>query len=304
MPCYSPLRAVLVSGPEGNRLAFNLKDGGKAISLPCGRCIGCRLERARQWAVRIMHESKMHTENSFLTLTYKPECLPENGTLVVQDCQLFLKRLRKKLSPLKIRFFLCGEYGERFTRPHYHCIMFGYSFPDKIKYSERNGMMLYESEELNDTWGLGDCRIGDVTFESAAYVSNYATKKITGPKSAEHYQGRKPEFLVMSRRPGIGNSWYQKFSTDVYPSDEVIVRGQTTRPPRYYDQILEKNNPVLLETLKAKRQKMADELEAFTLKGGHVVHVAPSNNARRLAVRELVASAKFAQKTRNLEKQP
>lgn len=302
MPCYSPLRAVLITGPEGRRLAFNNKEGGKSVSLPCGRCIGCRLERARQWAVRIMHESKTHETNSFITLTYDPENLPANGTLNVEDPQRFMKRLRKKLSPLKIRFFLCGEYGEELSRPHYHAIIFGYNFPDKIQYSEKNGFTLYESKELSEAWGLGRCRIGNVTFDSAAYVANYATKKITGPPAADHYKGRKPEFLLMSRRPGIGKSWYEKFSSDVYPSDEVIINGKQTRPPRYYDNLYEKADPVSMGSIKISRELKAEKLEAYLLKNGVTVYVAPGRNARRLLARQKVAEAKASLKSRTLEK--
>jgi len=250
----------------------------------------------------------MHDESSFITLTYSPEHLPENGTLSVDDTQRFLKRLRKSLWPKKIRFFLCGEYGEKLGRPHYHAIVFGHAFPDKVPLSSmsygggvRSEFQLYDSAALRAVWGKGDVRVGTVTFESAAYVANYATKKITGPSAAAHYQGRKPEFLLMSRKPGIARAWYEKYSSDVYPSDEVIVRGKETRPPRYYDQILEKDNPVLLESIKAKREAQAEKLEAYTLHDGHVVHVAPGRNARRLAVREKVAKAKASLKSRTYE---
>lgn len=298
--CYSPLRAVLVSGPQGKRLDFSRSGVGKALSLPCGRCIGCRLERARQWAVRIMHESKMHDENSFLTLTYEVE--PKNGSLVVEDCQYFMKRLRLKLLPKRIRFFLCGEYGENFERPHYHAIIFGHNFPDKFPCADgrRSEFQLYTSPFLEEVWGHGRCWIGEVAFDSASYVANYATKKITGEKAASHYGARKPEFLLMSRRPGIGRSWYQEFAGDVFPSDEVIVNGVASRPPRYYDQRLLKCLQSTADIL-SKREAAACELEDLILKSGDVVAVAPGRNARRLAVREKVAQAKLALKSRNME---
>lgn len=248
----------------------------------------------------------MHDENSFITLTYDPEHLPKNASLHLQDTQRFLKRLRKHLQPKKIRFFLCGEYGEKLYRPHYHAIIFGYAFPDKLPLSTMSSaphdVQRYTSVELTALWGLGKTEVGNVSFDSAAYVANYATKKITGPASDAHYKGRKPEFLVMSRKPGIARAWYDQFSSDVYPSDEVVVRGKQTRPPRYYDQILEKDNPVLLEKIKKVREQKAEILEDMVLKSGHVVHVAPGRNARRLAVRETVARAKQAIKNRNLEK--
>lgn len=254
-----------------------------------------------------MHEAKMHDESCFLTLTYSEDKVPENGTLRVDDCQRFLKRLRKSLSPKKIRFFLCGEYGEKKHRPHYHAIIFGYDFPDKLPLSllHDSGKMganvqYYHSESADALWGNGRVVIGAVSFDSACYVANYATKKINGKDAAKHYNGRKPEFLLMSRRPGIGRSFIERFMSDVYPSDSVIVRGIEARPPRYYDQILEAHNPALLESLKTKREAQAEKLEAMVLKSGEVVHVAPSRNARRLAVRKRVAEAKRKLKTRNL----
>jgi len=311
---------VSVSTPQGVRLDFSRTGVGKALSLPCGRCIGCRIERARQWAVRIMHEAKMHDENSFLTLTYAEE--PKGGTLVVDHCQAFMKRLRERVGRhcmrcgqmrrtcecpefklRKIRFFLCGEYGEKLARPHYHAIIFGYGFPDKqpTEGGDRSEFQLYCSEELDELWSHGRCWIGDVAFDSAAYVANYATKKITGDKAADHYAGRKPEFLLMSRRPGIGSSWFDQFRDDVYPADSVIVKGVECRPPRYYDQRLLKCLQSTADIL-LKREAAASELEDLILRSGDVVQVAPGRNARRLAVREKVARAKLALKSRNMEK--
>jgi len=262
-----------------------------------------------------MHETKMHEQNCFVTLTYNPKNLPANGTLVVDDVQRFLKRLRKKLEPKKIRFFLCGEYGEKLARPHYHLIIFGHDFEDKKEVS--GGVNpLFESETLDKIWGLADpgmCKIGSVTFESACYVANYATKKITNkheyrdvdgriwPSADQHYQGRKPEFLCMSRRPGVGKTWYEKFNGDVFPSDEVIVRGKTARPPRYYSNLYKESEPEKYEKIKARREAAADHLEKWVYKGQEI-EIAPSRNARRLVVRAAVAKAKLAEKNRKLEK--
>jgi len=314
MPCYSPLSACVVSGPQGRTLSFTFVPGAKALSLPCGRCIGCRLERARQWAVRLMHEAELHDAACFLTLTYSPEFLPKNGSIDVRTCQLFLKRLRARIAPIKIRFFLCGEYGEKFERPHYHMILFGYDFPDKVKLVSPGELTLYRSDLADRVWRLGGVRIGAVSFESAWYVANYATKKIAGEQAADHYKGRVPEFLLMSRGGrnghGIGHGWIKSFLGDVYPMDEVVVRGRSTRPPRYYDALIKRHAAdefppgewtKLLESIQASREAKADELQAFTLKSGDVVHVAPSRNARRLAVRKRVAEAKLRQKTRSME---
>lgn len=239
-----------------------------------------------------------------MTLTY--ESVPPNGSLSVYDCQSFLKRLRARLNPVRIRFFLCGEYGEKLGRPHYHAIIFGFGFPDKVPLSNSflpGKFQLYSSELLSSTWGHGLCSIGSVTFESASYVANYATKKVVGDKAAAHYGGRKPEFLLMSRRPGIARGWIDKFSSDVYPSDEVIVRGRPARPPRYYDQVMISRHGAgssVVESFRASREAAASSLEAVVRKGVTSL-IAPSLNARRLDVRRRVAEAKLQLKSRSSE---
>lgn len=288
----------MVTLPNGKRrLEFSRGSLGKAISIPCGRCIGCRLERSRQWAVRILHESQLHEESSFLTLTYSDEHLPSSRSLVVGHCQLFLKRLRARLAPKRVRFFLCGEYGERTARPHYHAILFGYGFPDKIPLEGKKG--LFFSQELVETWGLGHCSVGSVTFESASYVASYATKKILGEAAVSHYKGRKPEFLLMSRRPGIGRGWIDSYSSDVYPSDEVIVRGFPSRPPRYYDQVFAARDAAVFEAIRASREAKA--LELNTIVNSYGVEEPGWPSAKRLRVREVCARAKLALKSRSLE---
>lgn len=285
-------------GPEGRRLSFKMFGAvGKGISLPCGRCVGCRLERSRQWAVRLMHESEMHEASSFLTLTYSDEHLPSDGSLSVETCQLFMKRLRERLAPIKIRFFLCGEYGEKFGRPHYHAIIFGYGFPDKIPLERQGEHQLFISDLLLDVWGLGHVSIGSVTFDSTAYVARYSMKKVSGDLAEAHYQGRKPEFLLMSRRPGIGRLWIDKHLGSVYPSDEVIVNAHPSRPPRYYDQVLEMDNPGLFDSLKIFRSERAENLDRKVVRSG----LPSESHPRRLAVRRRVAEAKLKLKSRNVE---
>lgn len=195
------------------------------IAVPCGQCIACRLNRASDWAVRIMHEKKMCGEAAFVTLTYDDEHLPLVGncaTLVKRDVQLFIKRLRKEISPKKIRYYLCGEYGETYHRPHYHCIIFGLSAFAIRKLVTR-------------IWQFGFCHVGDVSYDSAAYVARYCTKLLTGPKK-EWYIERNilPEFSLMSRRPGIGASWLEKYGKEVKMHHNVVVKGKEVSPPRYY----------------------------------------------------------------------
>lgn len=292
MPCYSPLRAWRgTRQASGKRsVVFNERDAaipGK-LELPCGQCIGCRLERSRQWAMRCLHESELYLENCFITLTYDEAHLPKDGSLDVRDFQLFMKRLRKAYPNRRIRFFHCGEYGEKFGRPHYHACLFNFDFKDKVLYNIRNGNKLYVSSELNDLWGHGNCMIGDVTFESAAYVARYIMKKVLGDNSDAHYGGRKPEYTTMSRNKGIGYAWFEKFQTDVFPRDEVIVRGVKVKPPRYYFGVYETLNKASAETIKELRRVMGRKL-------------ACDNDSFRLSVKEANKLSCIKKLTRTFE---
>lgn len=260
MPCYHPMTAYRsrVQDENGKRgIVFNIADGlsDMPLTLPCGQCIGCRLERSRQWAIRCIHEAQLHPENSFITLTFSDEHMNKDKSLVKADFQKFMKRLRKRHDDRKIRYFHCGEYGELLKRPHHHACLFGFDFPDKVHYSTRNGVKLYTSEELLLLWPYGFSTVGDVTFESAAYVARYVMKKITGKEGEKEYAGRIPPYVTMSRRPGIAAGWIEKFATDVYPSDEVIIRGGfKCKPPRFYDEIYDRETGGL-DPVKDKRKK-------------------------------------------------
>lgn len=195
----------------------------------------------------------MHEDNCFITLTYDDKTLPENHSLTLRDIQLFCKKLRKKIG--RFRFFHAGEYGNSTARPHYHMCVFGYRPDDLHLYKTTEiGHKLYTSKTIDETWGLGKCWVGEVSFESAAYVARYIVKKINGEKAAEHYCGRKPEYTTMSRRPGIGAEWLDKFSSDVYRHDSLVLRGKRMRAPRAYDRRLELTDPSLLATLKRRRK--------------------------------------------------
>lgn len=298
MPCYSPLKACLVKTPSGEKISFRRDSVGRALTLPCGKCSGCLAERSRQWAVRLSHEVQSHDSSSFITLTY--EKLPSKGSLCKRDAQLFLKRLRAKISPVTIRFFLCGEYGSKLGRPHYHALIFGYCFPDKQLWKSSKAGNLYRSDLLDDVWGKGYCSVGEVSYASALYVAKYSTKRVVGDAAKAHYKGLLPEFCLMSRggrtgRGGIGSEWIDKFTSDVYPSDEVIINGFPARPPRYYDVRLEKKHPELLESLKAKRSQAA--FAAEELCAGHKVPFL----YERLDAKRRIATAKAALKSSTLE---
>lgn len=271
MACYHPLQAFRSVAKNANgksTIKFNMQWGSSSvkfepIKVSCGRCIGCRLERSRQWALRCMHESTLYSRNCFVTLTYNPKSLPKDGSLQLRHFQLFLKRLRKKYGS-GIRFFHCGEYGEQNFRPHYHACIFNFDFPDKVLWKTNNGINLYISQSLDNLWSdpdtgesYGFCTVGDVTFESAAYVARYITKKITGEKAPEHYQGKKPEYVTMSRRPGIGKGWYEKYKSDCYPSDFLIHRDRKMKPPKYYDRLFEVDSPDEFAIVLKKREESA-----------------------------------------------
>jgi len=196
-----------------------------------------------------MHEASLHDDNCFLTLTYDNDNLPDPPSLDQRHVQLFLKRLRKKISPQKVRYVYAGEYGDKTYRPHYHALLFGYDFADKLLHSRnRDGHNLYTSQTLTETWGLGHCLIGSVSFESAAYVARYCLKKRTGKAAESHYTfineetgevvQYTPEFFQASLKPGIGRGWIDQFRSDVYPHDYVVVNGHKARPPRAYDSVL------------------------------------------------------------------
>jgi len=265
VPCYSPVRAWR---DTSRNIAFKPIPDSSQIQLPCGRCIGCRLERSRQWAVRLVHEKAHHEESSFITLTYDEDHLPEGGTLVPKHFQDFVKRLRRSVEPRRIRFFHAGEYGERRGRPHYHAIIFGEAFRSartEVEVSDR-GDETWSDGHLTSLWPFGRSRVGEVTFESCAYVARYVTKKITGAKASSHYQKcdprtgevfeLRPEYATMSRRPGIGRLHIEKYFREVYSParDSVICRGRPAKPPRYYDKFLEQCDPQVYARVKEDRE--------------------------------------------------
>lgn len=291
MPCYHPIPGWYAKrrNESGKRsIVFEFQEAYKdrQISVPCGRCIGCRLEKSRQWATRCMHEASLYERNCFVTLTYNDENLPVNG-LVPEHFVLFMKRLRKRYGD-GIRFFHCGEYGEKLGRPHHHTLLFNHDFDDKrVFHGGRSEHKLYESAELSRLWPYGFCSIGECNFESAGYVARYALKKVTGPEAELWYKGAHPEYLTMSRRPGIGRKWIDKYRSDVYPSDELVVNGAVTKPPRYYDEVVEKSYPSMLEKIKRRRR----------VRGGND----EDSTGKRLLVREVVKEAAVNFLKRDLE---
>lgn len=272
------------------------------IEVPCGGCVGCRIDRSRQWTIRLLHESKLHELKCFLTLTYDDLHLPPDGSLNKKHVQDFLKRLRRRHARSnpgsKVRYFMCGEYGDQLSRPHYHMILFGCDFSDKRLHSKGScGDNLYTSDLLNDIWSHGYCLIGSVTEQSCGYVSRYIMKKINGDLAESHYRRINsatgeyvdllPEYNAMSLKPGIGLDFYAKYQSDFYPRDNSCMAGKLFPVPKYYDRQLEKSNPSLLAELKDSRVERSLKLQS-------------ENTPSRLRVREEVLKAKLAQLKRSL----
>ncbi len=290
-------RSLNVSGKRN--VVFNPAHGyvDLPVIIPCGQCVGCRLERSRQWAIRCFHEASLYEDNSFVTLTYNDDNLPEPVTLVLRDFQLFMKKLRKKFGA-GIRYYACGEYGEKFGRPHYHVCLFNFEPPDLRIFKVRDDVRLYSSDILDEIWGMGFTLTGSVTFQSAAYVARYILKKINGPDATQHYETvdletgeifqQKPEFTTMSRRPGIGRKWYEKYKSDIYDHDFVVLKGKKMRPPRYYDLQFEITDPNDYNRIKRDRLNNAK------------LHVRDQTPAR-LKVRETVQQARLGLLPRNVE---
>lgn len=278
----------------------------RELKLPCGQCIGCRLERSRQWAVRCIHERQMHVDAIFVTLTYEKL---ERMSLYYPDFQDFMKRLRHKF-PL-VRYYMCGEYGENYGRPHFHALLFGVDFSDRIYFGKSPaGERLYTSEQLFHIWKHGFCSIGEVTFESAGYVARYATKAFMdggdGKRRAldEYFVDKDtgeifpfvPEFNRMSLKPGIGASWFKKYCDDVVHQDCVVVRGVKMKPPRYYDELLRRADvPLSRDVITDVR--LAAEFGRFAKARAVEADTTPE----RLEVREVVTKSRLAFKTRSLK---
>ena len=248
--------------------------------------------------MRCMHEAQLHENNCFITLTYDNTHLPSDGSLHYEDFQRFVKRLRKKFGHTRIRYYMAGEYGENFGRPHFHACIFGFDFSDKKLWKRSSsGSMLYRSQDLETLWPFGYSSIGDVNFESAAYVARYIMKKVTGHNSKAHYTQtdtetgeittRKPEFNKMSLKPGIGYDWYKTYKTDVYPHDYVVIKGKKVKPPKFYDKKYKMDNPYEFDEILYKREingKLNSE----------------DNTFERLKVKEIVQQAKLQQLKRTL----
>lgn len=302
MPCLCPLDAwPAPPGAADRRPVFSATrsySGAKSFSLPCGQCVGCRLDKREAWAVRIMHEASLYEANSFITWTYSDEHLPSDLSLSVDAIQRCFKRLRHELG--FCRNVTSGEYGDLRQRPHYHSILFGHDFRGERYPWKRTEMgVLYRAPTLEKVWPYGHVLVGEVTRESAGYVAGYVRKKLTGEKLAESLLRRgvdpdtgaprewkvAPEFFIMSRNPGIGAGWFERFKCDAFPSDFLVVDGKKVSVPRYY---LNKLAELEREAVVAKRKRAA-------------LKHSDNNGDSRLLVRHEVATLKAKRLVRSLD---
>lgn len=275
------------------------------LTVKCGNCADCRLQQSYEWSLRIMHEIKTsEVDGSFVTLTYSDGDLPEDYGLDYRHFQLFMHRLRKRL-PRAGRFFMAGEYGDQFGRPHYHAILFNCEFPDKKFWKYVDGVPYYTSELLSSLWGHGFTSIGAVTLQSAGYVARYSMKKVKGPEAGASYQWMNPEtgevfdrvppFCHMSLKPGIGYDWFMLYHADVFPADYLVFDGRKFPVPRYYTKLFEQMH--LPEA--SGRLMGAPKVQKVLDKRIHAAKVAlthPDNTPRRLRDRweisQIAAKAK------------
>lgn len=251
----------------------------KYLLIPCGQCIGCRIDYSRDWATRMMCELKYHEKASFITLTYDEYNVPiseyvdEDGvitpslTLYPDHFKDFMKRLRRHFEPNRLRFYGCGEYGDESMRPHYHLILYGEDFKFDRTFLKLNhmGQPIYQSETLRKIWPYGFNGIEDVTWQNCAYTARYVQKKRKGyEKSYYEYFNIVPEFSRMSRRPGIGRLYYDEHKEEIYKDYEMFVStmkgGFKTKPPRYYNKLYDIEYPDKWSAICEENMKKSDNI--------------------------------------------
>lgn len=317
MSCYHPLDAYGIPNPETGKMKIVFPKVGqseppqehldstgiKKLKIPCGNCLGCRLEYSRQWAIRCFLEAKQWTHNYFVTLTYDPDFVPlvphykvdeSTGevtdesmvmTLVPDDLKNFLKRLRRNFEyeygHVGLRFFACGEYGPLNGRPHYHLILFNCPLDDLVKERFSDGYVYYRSEFIEKAWShktpqgdrvpFGYVSVTDFSFETAAYVARYMLKKHKG-KDSSYYEenGLYPEFVRCSRNPGIAHQYFQCNKEEIYAFDQVVITNGSgiplkCHPPKYYDRLFDVDNPEEMAMIKDRRKDTAERSMAKQL---------------------------------------
>lgn len=296
MACYKPVKAWIITGTRSDTghkvLKFKEPIGipTEEIKIPCGSCIGCRMDYSRMWMGRIVKEASLYPNNAFITLTYNNENLPikdsintETGELITghplvkKHLQGFIKRLRREydyhFKHTGIRFYACGEYGGKTMRPHYHLAVFNINTTawGDIKFHNNNfnGDATWTSQKIEDIWGKGFCLIGDLTPQSAAYIARYMLKKQKGPTKKWYYESKGiiSEYTSMSVKPGIAKDWYEQHKDEYWINDRVLIPQRhkapmITKTPAYFDKQLETEKGIEeMERIKEKRKTTAEKQE-------------------------------------------
>lgn len=232
---------------QNSKLAYefiNKVNNGIIIDIPCGKCIECLQDYSKQWSYRCWCETMYHKESCFITLTYKNNPV----TLIKRDYQLFLKRLRKKIQPKKIKYFACGEYGSKGKRPHYHLIIFGYR-PGDLQFFFMSGKeKIYKSKELELLWNLGFVSVGDVTLNSSKYCAKYLQKLNPTPKDCI------ASFVAMSK--GIGQQYFLDNYKKLKQTDKIYTNNGYIKLPRYFYKLDDKYLLTDSQSLINKQQRL------------------------------------------------
>lgn len=271
MACYHPLAGVRVGQNESGKVKYNitsmsdfaLDDFAKqdVVQIPCGKCLGCRLDYARRWQNRLLMELMCHDSAWFCTMTYDDSSVPklviedESGSLVSldnlckKDVQDFIKRLRDHFPDDHIRYYITGEYGDQTYRSHYHGIIFGLHLRDvqaKVGIKSVNNEQVYYSEEFEKIWSHGMCELGTVTPESTSYVARYVTKKLrNGDKEELYSKGLEKEFAVMSRKPAIGRIYFDQYPNMFDNGNAFLSLPKASvkiYPDRYFKNLINNEN--------------------------------------------------------------
>lgn len=337
MTCYHPLirleeRTKYVTASDGHRyhkaIVVNPEKGElekltdtkkyRVQQIPCGKCIGCRLDYSREWANRGYLESLYHEENYFVTLTYDEDNInildyvedeegftytndgEWNGYLVPKDLQDFIKRLRKVG---KFRYMACGEYGSQTERPHYHMIIFGLHLPKETFYNPKiiNKNIYYQNTIIESKWTAGISNICDANWNTTAYVARYITKKQNGVHSDQVYasKGQTKEFFRVSLKPGIGEQYYREHWKEIYKNDQILIKNNkgtsVCKPPKYFDELYKREHPEEYKELQRRRRKEGENANLLKDQGTSLLR------QERLEVEERTKEQQGKQLRRTLE---